>query len=232
MGTSFKAITIMLVTIRVERKKVELVFFIRTLYLLYIIRNDLSFDECIMAKLRFGRKKILLYRNPKYKTDSPEFLTFTRNLGDLHTNILNERSNLLIFTGDFNAHSVQWWPNGDSNNEGTQLNISFCELELTQLITEPTHLRDHCQPTSIDLILCDQPNLVIDSGVNSSLDQTCKHQITYCKFSIKSPQIPPIKRKVCHYGKGNRDLINRAITNFQWDLQLNKIPNPNHQVDF
>ena len=174
----------------------------------------------------------MLYSNPKHKTDSPEFLTFTRKLRGLHTNILNERPYLLIFTGDFNAHSVQWWLNGDSNNEGTQLNILFCQLGLTQLITEPSHLCDHCQPICIDLIPCDQPNLVIDSGVNSSLDQTCKHQIAYCKCSIKSPQILPIKRKVWHYDKANRDLINRAITNFQWDLHLNKIPNPNYQVDF
>ena len=121
---------------------------------------------------------------------------------------------------------------GIVTNEGTQLNILFCELGLTQLITKPIHLRDHCQPTCIDLIVYDQPNLVIDSGVNSSLDQTCKHQITYCKFSIKSPQIPLIKRKVWHYGKAHPDLINRAIINFQWDLHLNKMPNPNDQVYF
>ena len=30
--------------------------------------------------------------------------------------------------GNFNAHSVQWWPDGDSNNEGTQLDILFSEL--------------------------------------------------------------------------------------------------------
>ena len=44
-----------------------------------IIRDDLSFDECIVAELRFGRKKIfftVLYRNPKYKADSPEFYSF------------------------------------------------------------------------------------------------------------------------------------------------------------
>ena len=38
-----------------------------------IIRNDLSFDECIVAELRFGRKKIfftVLYRNPKHKADT------------------------------------------------------------------------------------------------------------------------------------------------------------------
>ena len=71
-----------------------------------------------------------------------------------------------------------------------------------------------------------------DSGVRSSLDQTCKHQITYCKLSIKSPRIPASKRLVWHYDKANSDHINRAISDFQWYFHLNKLPNPNSQVKF
>ena len=122
--------------------------------------------------------------------------------------------------------------NGDSNNEGTQLNILLSELGLTQLISEPTHFRENCQPSCIDLIIRDQPNLVSDSGVRSSLDQTCKHQITYCKLSIKSPRIPPSKRLVWHYDKANSDLINRAISDFQWDFHLNTLQNLNSQMKF
>ena len=43
-------------------------------------RNDLSFDECIVTELRFGRKKIfltVLCRNPADKADSPKFEKFT-----------------------------------------------------------------------------------------------------------------------------------------------------------
>ena len=48
------------------------------------IRGGLSFDECIVAELRFGQKKIFftaLYRNPMHKTDSPELFNFIENLG-------------------------------------------------------------------------------------------------------------------------------------------------------
>ena len=122
-----------------------------------------------VAELGFGRKFFfftVLERNPMHKADSPEFFNLIDNFRNLHSKIYSEKPYLLIFTGDFNAHSVQWWPNGDSNNEGTQLNILFSELGLTQLISEPTHFRKNCQPSScIDLIICDQPNLVSDSGV-------------------------------------------------------------------
>ena len=183
---SFKAITIMHVTSTSGKKKGGVGIFYKD-SLPIIIRGDLSFDECIVAELRFGRKKLfftVLYRNPMSKADSPEFFNFIDNIRNLHSNIFSEKPYFLIFTGDFNAHSVQWWPNGDSNNEGTQLNILFSELGLTQLNSKPTHFRKNCQPSCIDLIICDQPNLVSDSGVRSSLDQTCKHQITYCKLSV------------------------------------------------
>ena len=124
--------------------------------------------------------------------------------------------------GNFNAHSAQWWPDGDSNNEGTQLDILFSELGLTQMISEPTHFREHCHPSCIDLIICDQPNLVIASGARPSLDNTCKQQITFCKLSIRTPIIPPFKRLVWFYDKANRELIKRAMTAVQWGLLLNK----------
>ena len=146
----------------------------------------------------------VLCRKPMHKADSREFLNFMEKFRDLYSEIISEKRYFLIFTGDFNAHWVQCSPNGDSNNEGTQLNILFSELGLTQLIFERTHFCEHCQPSCIDLIICEQPNLVIDSGVRSSLDQTCKHQITYCKLSIKRPLIPPPKRLVWHYYKANK----------------------------
>ena len=74
------------------------------------IRGDLSIDECIVAELRFGRKKFfftVLYRNPMHKADSPDFFNFIVNFRNLHAKISSDKPYFLIFTGDFNAHSVQ-----------------------------------------------------------------------------------------------------------------------------
>ena len=196
-------------------------------------RSDLSFDECIVAELHFGRKKIFftgLYRNPIHKVTSPEFHTFVGKFKDLHTKILNLRPYCVIYTGDFNAHSINWWSGGDSNTEGTQFNILFSELGLSQLISEPSNFCEHCRPSCIDLIICDQPNLVIGSGVRPSLDPVCKHQITFCKLSINIPRIPPFQRLVWHFDQANRRLIHRAMTVFRWENVLNPIPNPNVEV--
>ena len=85
----------------------------------------------------------VLHRNPMHKADSPKFFNIIDNFRYLRSKISSEKPYLLIFIGDFNAHSVQWWPNGDSNNEGTQLNILFSELGRTQLISESTHFREN-----------------------------------------------------------------------------------------
>ena len=81
----------------------------------------------------------------------------------------------MFFTGDFHAHSQEWYPEGDTNSEGIELVNMFTDLNLTQIISEPTHfMRDTCRPTCIDVVITDQPNLVLDCGVRDSLDMTVK----------------------------------------------------------
>ena len=121
----------------------------------------------------------------------------------------------MFFTGDINGHTQAWYADGDTNAEGTKLNDMFTNLGLSQLITEPTHFfRDDCDPSCIDIILTDQPYLVLDSGVRPSLDPTVKHQIIYCKFNFKIPPPPKYKRKIWHYSSANQASIKAAVSAF------------------
>ena len=115
---------------------------------------------------------------------------------DLHKKIKEEIPYIVFYTGDFNAHSFNWWLQGDNTNEGIELDKLMSDLNLSQIISEPTHFRVHCLPSCIDLIITDQPNLVLNSGVRSSLDPTCKHQITFCKINFLIPPPPAYKRKI------------------------------------
>ena len=79
----------------------------------------------------------------------------------------------MFFTGNFNCHSQTWYPEGDTNAEGVLLDNLFSDLNLTQIIIEPTHFfKEYCKPSCIDLVATDQPNLVMESGVHDSLDVT------------------------------------------------------------
>ena len=138
-----------------------------------IHRQDLSFDESIVVELKFGRKKIfftVLYRSPASKSGSTEFGLFLSNFKNLHAQIMTENPFATFFTGDFNGHSQFWWPDGDTNSEGRELEELLTSLNLSQVISEPTNFTPNKRPTCIDLIATDQPNLVLDSGTRASLD--------------------------------------------------------------
>ena len=199
------------------------------------LRHDLSFEECIVSELIFGHKRIfftVIYRNPENKAYSPEFDNFLEHFNNLFLKIKNENPYAIFFTGDFNAHSQAWYPDGDSNPEGVLLDELFTELNLTQLISEPTHFfRDDCKPSCIDLVITDQPNIVLNNGVCPSIDPTVKHQIVFCKINFKIPPLPNFLRKIWHFNRARTDLIIRAISNYPWEEKLGRHSNPTHQVN-
>ena len=144
-----------------------------------IIRNDLSFDKSIIIEPMFGRKKIfftVLYRSPAFNHTSLKFQTFLSNFKNPHLKIYGENLFATFFTGDFNALSQFWWPDGDANPEGMEIE-NF----------EPNKKR-----TCIDLIATDQPN-ILDCGARASLDSYCHHQIIYCNVNFRIPPPPPFE---------------------------------------
>ena len=103
-------------------------------------------------------------------------------------------------------------------------------LGLSQLIDEPTNFEPHKNPSCIDLIFTDQPNLVIDSGLRSSLDPLCHHQITYCRINYRIPPAPSFERKIWDYENADNNLINRSISSFPWEDHFGQNDDVNWQV--
>ena len=59
----------------------------------------------------------ILYRSPVLDHNSPNFQAFLSNFRNLYTKIKAENPFVTFFTGDFNAHSQYWWPDGDTTPE-------------------------------------------------------------------------------------------------------------------
>ena len=87
---------------------------------------------------------------------------------------------------------------------------------MTQLIDQPTNLEPR-GISCVDLIITDQPNLFVDYGIHSSLDNCCHHQIVYGKVNISIPSLPPYKRRMWDYAKANKDEIGECLSNIDWD---------------
>ena len=55
------------------------------------------------------------------------------------------------------------------------------QIGLQQIVIEPIHILVESS-SCIDLIFTSHQNLVTESGVHSSLNPNCHHQITYAKL--------------------------------------------------
>ena len=88
--------------------------------------------------------------------------------------------------------ATQFWCDGDAISEGREIENLISSLNLSRLISEPTKFESNKNPSCIDLVITDQPNLVLDCGTPASLDSLCHHEITFCKVNFN---IPPFERK-------------------------------------
>ena len=81
-------------------------------------------DESIVVELKFSRKKLyftVLYRSPAFDHNSPNFQAFLKDFRNLYAKIKAENPFATYLTGDFNAHSQYWRPDGDTTPEGSEI---------------------------------------------------------------------------------------------------------------
>ena len=126
---------------------------------------------------------LVVYRSSSQSSD--DFENFLSSFGQVITDMSLCNPAFRLIFGDFNCRSNSLWEDDISTKEGIDLESVSWSHGLHQLITGPTHILP--QPSCwIDLIFIDQPNLVIDSGVHSSLHANCHHQITLSKLTFKN----------------------------------------------
>ena len=84
----------------------------------------------------------------------------------------------VLIIGDFNVKSCNWSINDIATPKRDQIDSVASLYEIKQHISELTHSLEHSS-RYIDLYFTKQPNIVIDSGVDSSLRSKYNHQIIY-----------------------------------------------------
>ena len=107
-----------------------------------------------------------MYRTPNQSQD--EFETFTKNLELILDNIFETNPFLVIALGDFNTKLSQWYENDKTTTEGSKIANITTRYGLKQIINQPTHILNNSS-SCIDSLFTSQPNLVMESGVHSSL---------------------------------------------------------------
>ena len=144
------------------------------------------------------------YRSPNQCQD--DFESFINNLELNLDSVIVNNLFLTVVLGDFNGKSSLNNISNITTYEGTKVDGVTSQFGLQQIIKEPTHITG-VSSSSIDLIFTIKPNLVIESGVHSSLHTNCHHHITFVKFNLKIHYLPPYEQEVCFYQNGNVDQI-------------------------
>ena len=147
--------------------------------------------------------------------------TFLKHLLIILTlaSIISKNPFLIVALGDFNAKTTSWYKNDLNSYEGLKIDTITSQFGLQQIINEPTYLTSNSSSCT-DLIFTCQPNLVMESGVHSSLHPNCHHQIVFAKINLKIYYPPPYEREIWHYEKANADHIHRSIDQFPWDIRF------------
>ena len=201
-------------------------------HLPFVNRTDLTFtDECIVGEIKHKNSKCFVscfYRSPSQSED--EFDNFILAFEQTCSSIALESPLLSLVCGDFNAKCTNWWSNGTNSICGLELYNTSTLLGYSQVISEPTNFQPNSNPSCIDFIFTNQPNLVFESGVHPSLSSTCHHQIIYAKISFEIYLPPSYTREVWHYKYAQTNLIHQSIANFDWKGALTNL-SINDQVE-
>ena len=132
---------------------------------------------------------------------------------------------LIATIGGFNAMSSNWFTSDATTLEGFKIEAITSQFGLQQNTKEPTHIQGK-RASCIDLIFIFKPNLVMDSGIHTSLNErsnTSHNKIVFIKFILKARYPPPYKREVWYFQKTNTDHMKRTINGFPWERSLTNL---------
>ena len=149
------------------------------------------------------------------------FDQFVDNLELTLDEVANYNSFLTVVLGDFDVKSENWHKHDKTSYKGAKIDALATQFRLQQIIKEPTHILAESS-SCIDLVFTSHQNLVMESGVHSSLHPNCHHQITYAKFNLKVYYPPPYEREIWHYNQANTDHIRKAVDLFPWKKSIKK----------
>ena len=136
---------------------------------------------------------LCLYRSPSQTRDI--FETFADNFELTLDSIINKNPFLFVALGDINAKTTNWYNNDINSYAGLKIDTITSQFGLQQIINESTYLTLNSS-SCIDLIFKSQPNLLMESGVHSSLHPNCQHQIVFAKINLKIHYPPPYEREI------------------------------------
>ena len=123
-----------------------------------------------------------------------------------------------MITGDFSSKNSSCYLGDPGTPQGARVETltSFYGLNQLKQLKTLSHLLKN-SATCIDLVFINQPHLVMESGVHSSLSSTCHHEIIFAKLNLKIEYPLPYDGVFWDYSRADKASINRAINAIDWE---------------
>ena len=139
--------------------------------------------------------------------------------------IVNKSLFLIVVLGDFNASTQGWYQNNKTTFEGSKIDMATFQFSLSLIMKETTHILSNAA-SYIILIFTSQPNLVMHSGIHSSIHSGIR--VVTIKLSLQNSPSQlfyplPYKRLVWHYQQANTDFIKQVTELFNWEKNLSNL---------
>ena len=195
-------------------------------HFLLINQDDIwTLDNCLVTEIRSTSENCFLtciYRS--LSQNNEEFENFCVNFDLLFSNINEEIPICSIITGDFNAHSSNWWKNDITNTVGQEFDSLTTSAGYSPIIDKPMHIVNNSM-SYIVLIFCTNTNVNSKHGVDVSIFEKWYHNIIFGKIDICVP-LPPsyvhgrgtqMSCDAWDYSKANAENIKKAISSFNWN---------------
>ena len=158
--------------------------------------------ECIWVEISTQRGPVLIgkyYRPPGQPAEIRD--TFLESLFNSISSAIESNPHILILTGDFNDRCVDWNSTHQNSELGMSLFNLVAQLNLFQIIDEPTRINEY-STSLLDLLITDSPGLILDNGVLAPISNF-DHSVRFCSFSLSCHRDRSFKRGVWNLKKAD-----------------------------
>ena len=138
---------------------------------------------------------------------------------DKHLRMITKRKDISkhILIGDFNLQGITWPLGITSSGLETKFLETFSDLNLTQLITKPTHELNR----TIDLLLTNSPQIISAINIQEQYEIcSSDHYGISFKFNLNFKRLTGQKRKMYNFKKANWEGLNNDLKHTNWDFYL------------
>ena len=199
-----------------------LCFFIKeSIDYVHILDYDSYFKTCIFIQIKVSEEILtlgLVYRSPNTNLDDNVLLF---DMIEKAANNHKSSRKKLIIIGDFNFPGINWDLETTKHRDDMHLESRFlaCIQEnlLFQMVNQPTHSRCEQNPTLIDLIITNDPDIIGDIAYNAPVGNS-HHLVLDFNIPITPTKQNQVTKTRFAYDKGNYKDMKTHMNNIDWNI--------------